>query len=186
MTDHEPNPMDPERLALARKRATLKTATELHSLLAELLADRDGQEDRAVKAERNHAQHLDLLGRIEADLRRALAEARSRADQLDAEVTRLRARASVEAEDVERAGVTRAQIEAWLATNGWRNSGRQYSDGTSYWVRGDGGTGVLACSDAVQTVLTFADLAHIHNRAGLDILDEMAAMPTPEPRDHAE
>lgn len=49
----------------------------------------------------------------------AVEALRARAENAESEIARLRARVRVEAEDVERAGVTRVHVEAWLAANGW-------------------------------------------------------------------
>jgi hypothetical protein len=125
----------------------------------------------------NNVDHPSDVMISSAQVRPLLERADAEIAALRAEVTRLRARVQVEAEDVERAGVTRAQVEAWLGANGWRKAERNYPDGTTHWVRGDGGYSVLACPDAHVMALTVQAAADVSERRGLDILDEMAAMP---------
>jgi hypothetical protein len=98
-------------------------------------------------------------------------------ERLQAEVTRLRARVRVQAEDVERAGVMRDHVEAWLRANGW---GTPTPDKYG-WTSAESETGVElvdlwrtdGSTPVAQTVCFIADDVQ---RPGLDILDEMAAM----------
>jgi hypothetical protein len=128
---------------------------------------------RAEKAEAELAEQRENTA---ARVDRLADEWRVETGRLQAEVARLRARVSVEAEDVERVGLTQAHVEAWLLANGWRKTKREYSDGTTNWIRGDGGYSVLACSDADVIAHVAQTAALIHERPGLTILDEMAAM----------
>jgi hypothetical protein len=89
-------------------------------------------------------------------------------DEARAEVTRLRARVRVEAEDVERAGLKLALVHAWERTNGHRTSDVDRLADEHALARGRG-HGLLA-----QFV---RNNARVSGRPGLDILDEMAAMP---------
>jgi hypothetical protein len=99
-------------------------------------------------------------------------------ERLQAEVTRLRARVRVQAEDVERAGVMRDHVEAWLRANGW---GTPTPDKYG-WTSAESETGVElvdlwrtdGSTPVAQTVCFIADDVQ---RPGLDILDEMAAQP---------
>lgn len=104
-----------------------------------------------------------------------LAERNKLAD----EVARLRARVRVEAGDVERAGVTRAHVEAWLRANGWAPSPRE---GTVFGPNGRGSMWRAIERDARGVELYERGMLHesinaaaYHfQRPGLDILDEMA------------
>lgn len=78
----------------------------------------------------------------------------ARTETLEAEVARLRARVRVEAEDVERAGVTWLHAETWKLQRG------------RTWARGRHVT--------IEFVVNI--MAESEGRPGLDILDEMAAM----------
>lgn len=150
-----------------------------------LTAERLQQAENETRAQRATLEATDaqfcrtldaLSARNYGDDETLPSEARSIID----EVARLRARVRVEAEDIERVGLTGAQTEAWLLANGWRRTGRLYSDGTSHWAWGDGGTDVLACDDATVMEWTLRTVVRVHARPGLDILDEMAAMPVTE------
>jgi hypothetical protein len=100
-----------------------------------------------------------------------------------AEVIRLRARVRVEAEDVVRARVKRAHVEAWLAANGWETL--THEDGWLSFVAPDGPHVDVHLRDWSSAQAVGA-LARLTRRAGLDILDEMAAMPGAKPRVVAE
>lgn len=118
-----------------------------------------------------------------------LPETMSSADairSLAAEVARLRSRVRVEASDVERAGVTREHFEAWLRTNGWeplRGAGVTSDGRFVNWTRRAGryssldSVSVFEASLPERIAQSISTLARHHNRPGLDILDEMAAMP---------
>ena len=154
-----PRPMDPGRLAelrhlAAKARVPGWTISPLD--LEELLADRDYQ---AQRADAEQVVLAELPGDCWPEYEGAPAVARlvelaNRANAAEAEVARLRSRVRVEAEDVERAGVTWAHIDAWLS------------------MRGEFASGGRWCSIAVYV----RALADELSRPGLDILDEMARM----------
>jgi hypothetical protein len=112
-----------------------------------------------------------------ARVERLTDEWRTETVRLQAEVTRLRARVRVEADDVERAGVTRAQVEAWLAEqNHWRQVA------TGVWKHSAWGGHQTKVPDVVDAWCV-NQIAECSRRPPLDILDEMAAMPLdPKPR----
>jgi hypothetical protein len=120
-----------------------------------------GAELAVVLGEDDPHHPLDVLA---ASVMHSLREAR-------AEVARLRTRVRVEAEDVERAGVTWAHVEPWLRANGWVKVELGYWR-SSALMNYDFGPG----ETAVDTTNKMA--AHYH-RAALDILDEMAAIEVP-------
>jgi len=98
------------------------------------------------------------------------------ADESLAEVARLRARVRVEVEDVERAGVTRAHVEAWLHANPrWESR----PNGVWIWKPSNGGAFTTLTDDKRPDELANAVqwFASREQRPGLDILDEMAAIP---------
>ena len=110
---------------------------------------------------------------VAALLRIVIAEIAREGDEARAEVARLRARVRVDAEDVERAGVTRSNVAAWL-------------DASPAWARDDGGSGwehkETGCILTIATNVAdeyIADrirwIAKYARRPELDILDEMAA-----------
>lgn len=107
-----------------------------------------------------------------------------RADLLSAreEIARLRARVRVEAADVERAGVTRAHVEAWLRANGWQPSSgimAKTSEGPfTNWQIGAGRDQrwVSVFDSATRIAQVIGSVADVHGRVHLDILDEMAAI----------
>lgn len=241
MTD--PKPMDPKRLAdLLEHLSTYPPGARLmldRDELAELLADRDYQAQRAERAEieqsaAEHARdvaraalaqgqaaatarvgklererdearddrdrHSTRATRYEAVLAElpgecwpeydgaltavsALVDRARRTDAAEAEVARLRARVQVEAEDVEQAGVTEAQVEAWLAANGW--AFMRESGGERLWELGDVGVWVVHDTGIDETERSFiafvigriVNRVHGLHKCGLDILDEMAAIP---------
>jgi hypothetical protein len=107
-----------------------------------------------------------------------------RMKEAEADVTRLRARVRVEAEDVERAGVTKAHVEAWLRANGWGAPTRDKYGWTSAESETGGEPVDLWRTDgSTPLALTVCFIADDIQRPGLDILDEMAAMPLePAPR----
>lgn len=123
-------------------------------------------------AEKPHRAPLYL-----ADLAAAArADAERERDEARAEVARLRARVRVEAEDVERAGVTRAHVEAWLAASGrWSIS---FSDPQwPVWkLLNATGARVVIGDGARQTARVVDAVAFCQGRSPWDILDEMAAM----------
>lgn len=109
------------------------------------------------------------------DVLRSKAEAERERDEARAEVTRLRSRVRIEAEDVERAGVTRTHVESWLLANlRWEPLGnRRWS-----WKPANGGA-FTSLSDGNHRGMLADDvhwIAQREQRPGLDILDEMAAM----------
>jgi hypothetical protein len=97
------------------------------------------------------------------------------AERAAAEVTRLRARVRIEAEDLTRLGVTRAHVEAWLRVHGWARSDNGSIACRSVWRRDPSGFVVVTDSISESAQIINA-LARVHRRPGLDILDEMAAM----------
>jgi hypothetical protein len=162
----EPKPIDPELLAELRSDAAnglVECSTSSDDVLA-LLADHAWQERRGDSLDRLRIDAEAMVLALETDIailkRRAEQTERER-DEARAEVSRLRARVRVEAEDVERAGVTWADIDAWLL--------RDYPD-----------------IDLCCVHLTWGDdiagfIRNIYPRGGRsdwDILDEMAAMRT--------
>lgn len=170
----EPRPMDPERLRWLQRIAAGAAifeadVLELPDALGELLDEREG---------------------LIADLRGkdAFIERSERfREAAEAEVTRLRSRVRVEVSDVERAGVTKAHVEAWLRANGWdgdngRRKGHTDDGVFCNWLRKPHPN---SSPDAVsiferhipgRITQTIATLARHHGRAGLDILEEMARM----------
>lgn len=176
MSTDTTKPMDPKRLADMRARLAMHGLVgnaKTRNLCAELLADRDYHAQRADEAERERDEARQL-----ADDATAL---------LAAEVRRLRARVRVEAEDVERAGVTRAHLEAWLRANQWapttESGWKGFSDGSTvstqtwrpapYNARG---VTIEEWDRAEAVVNSIRTMAYHLARPGLDILDEMAAM----------
>jgi hypothetical protein len=133
-----PEPMDPERLLITRReveiscRATETGALRLADMLRELLADRDYHAQRAAEV----AALLDWQAEV---------------------IRTLRARVRVEAEDVERVGVTWAHAVAWAKARG------------GYIDRLYSGT--------AEDIAAYAGSGTWRGKCGLDILDEMAAMP---------
>lgn len=102
-----------------------------------------------------------------------------------AEATRLRARVRVEAEDVERAGVTHEHAEAWLTAQNWVCERGQ--DGSLVCERGDAAILIAdtipwrehaSIADGINALVRHysTGIPELH-KCGLDILDEMAAMP---------
>jgi hypothetical protein len=155
-------------------------AAELGSAMAKLalaesehLTETAGLISNAAAVREQHSNRVErLLGCIE---------------MLKTEVARLRSRVRVEADDVERIGVTRVQLVAWLGANGWAPSANERGwcsalgnrqlwrcvprDGRGVDVHCVGSPFAIACS--VRT------LASHFGRPGLDILDEMAAIEVP-------
>jgi hypothetical protein len=143
--------MDPERLADLRRRIACGRVPE--RWYADLLADRD-----------YHAQRA-------GDLAHALIATNHERLAAQGEVARLRARVRVEAEDVERVGVTRAKVRAWLLVHDLLSE--------PHTVQGErwAGYGYLHHSDRTKDIANaIANRARQLGRPGLDILDEMAAM----------
>jgi hypothetical protein len=101
-------------------------------------------------------------------------------ERLRAEVARLRARVRVEADDVERLGLTRAHVEAWLRMNPrWESS----TSGAWHWKPANGGV-FTTLSDGKRSDELADDvhwLAKREQRSGLDILEEMATTTPREP-----
>lgn len=159
----EAKPMDPERLADVRRWIAGGWTPLPRETEAELLADRDYQAQRAEEWERK------AVG-LGAD---ALAET----VRLKDEIARLRSRVRVEAEDVERAGVTWAHVAAWLRANGWSagEAGAYYA----VWHLGEGCVSVSVHPDhssSREAARSINVIALETARSGLDILDEMARM----------
>jgi hypothetical protein len=97
-------------------------------------------------------------------------------DRLVAEIARLRARVRVEAEDVDRAGVTHERCDAYLAANGWTKTD-DGGWGPAVWERNDGRLlADIAFGWENYVAECIQDLAELAERPGLDILDEMAAV----------
>jgi hypothetical protein len=99
---------------------------------------------------------------------------------LRAEIARLRARVRVEAEDVERAGVTWAHVTNWLSARDWaptRGRGLAYNDGGTFchWKSARGHVSVFENESPGCVAAAVCTLAGLYRRPGLDILDEMAA-----------
>jgi hypothetical protein len=110
-----------------------------------------------------------------ARVERLTDEWRTETVRLQAEVTRLRARVRVEADDVERAGVTRAHVEAWLSANGWETL--THEDGWLSFVAPSGPHVDVHLRDGWSSAWVINSLAGLVRRPRLDMLDEMAAMP---------
>lgn len=131
-----------------------------------LLAGPGSAIDRLIAFDRAYASHY----RIAALIKTAEDEAAA----MRTEVARLRARVRVEAEDVERLGLTRVHVEAWLAAStDWKRIDDGSHEPGSIWRRKDypivcPGWGLLM---AVHTI------AGDRLGGAIDILDEMAAMP---------
>jgi hypothetical protein len=178
-------PMDPERLSIARSMLAhvVPHGVVSEAFAAELLADRDHHAQRADEI----LHRSESLCEVEAALRYASHSIPAIRDlgpceaigALTTEVARLRARVRVEAEDVERAGVTREHVEAWLRANGWHF---KCADGSGWvtYVAPDGLDADLwntrFGSPVEHTVMFIAD--HVQ-RPTFHILDEMAAMEVP-------
>jgi hypothetical protein len=149
------------------------------SMAADMLRGRAEAERERDEA---RADVADQREKADARVDRLADEWRTESIRLQAGVTRLRARVRVEAEDVERAGVTRAHIEAWLRANRRWEAGQ---NGVWHWKPSNGGAFTTLSNGARSDEL--ADdvhwLAQREQRPGLDLLDEMAAMRVePEPR----
>jgi hypothetical protein len=156
MTDIKPKPMDPERLARARSMLAhvVPHGVVSEAFAAELLADRD---HHAAEAAQLNAM---IIARQDAELAAGPpSEMELRLLHATREVARLRARVRVEAEDVERAGVTWERARAWRDAHGVGSS--------------------LLCSDRESIAWYIGTQAVALQRCGLDILDEMAAMEVP-------
>jgi hypothetical protein len=137
---------------------------------------------RSVERLRSRAEKAELAEQRERATARVdrLTEAwRVETARLQAEVSRLRARVRVEAEDVERAGVTRTHIEAWLVANEWT------TESMAGWLTfvAPSGEHVDVWMDDWRQPLAKAIIALVRpaRRCGLDILDEMAATTPPAP-----
>lgn len=179
----EPKSMDPERLA-ALKRSVERRDGDWREMLmepeqvAELLADRDycAQQwaDALNENSRRSHKHYEAM--------KTAAEALAKQQE---EIERLRARVRVEAEDVERAGITRAHVEAWLTANNWAPSkghGSVPQEGRfSNWATKPSRECVSVFEDHNPARIAHAicTLARHYKRPGLDILDEMAAWRCP-------
>jgi hypothetical protein len=163
-------PMDPERLALARHEASRRMAT----VVADSIAIRTLLRQTLEHAD-YHAQRADEAESEANDQRAETTRCLMRALDAEAEVARLRARVRVGAEDVERAGVTRKHVEAWLRAHGWTERKpdvwrRDEPASALFIIRGDHPGQVADATHAA---------AWHHGRPGLDVLDEMAAMEVP-------
>jgi hypothetical protein len=193
MNTNEPKPLDHETLICIREGVEWRRGLPLDDkdiAIAELLADRDYQEKRADEAATKAALHDDaarMLCRdfaIDGDPERkhavdaALVAAR-RYRKLEAEVTSLRARVRVEAEDVERLGVTRAHVVAWLCEHGWAMAPTFGWSAVARLTRPDAKRHILVTSDTSAAIAVAVNSAAYWTprRPSLDVLDEMAAMP---------
>jgi hypothetical protein len=173
MTDIKPKPMDPERLAHLRGLSDPLCFTSAFQadIVAELLTDRDYHAQRAEHFTTISCVMASMAGSIQEIARAAgwpedvpvedPGELVESVAQLRAEAARLRARVRVEAEDVERAGVTRAHAIAWAGQH--EGVCNLFNDSEAPWV----------IASRIQIAASF------YNRPGLDILDEMAAMEVP-------
>jgi hypothetical protein len=86
-----------------------------------------------------------------------------------------RARVEVTDADAERVSATRAKVEAWLLVNGWETL--VHDDGWLSFVAPTGAHVDVWMDDWRQPLAkAVRALARLLNLAGLDILDEMAAM----------
>lgn len=178
--------------------------------LRRLLADRDYQEQRAHENRSDYIRAHGLLCDLNRRLSRALlpnerhpdwdaivaaAEAvgqgaatayhllldlgvaQAERDEARAEATRLRARVRVDRDDVIRADVTLAHAAAWMQAGGW-------SEGPlGYWERGPDICPALRLPDVPGAIANVIEALVSHRfvqGCSLDILDEMAAMPTPD------
>lgn len=145
------------------------------------IVERERDEARLSAAEVSDAAKL-----IQADL----AVTKRRAWEAEAEVARLRSRVRVEAEDVERAGVTWAHVVAWLAAKGWTTPKADRFG----WLSSCNSTNLdqhdLARdegSEAERVAMAVDYLAaDVFNRPGLDILGEMAAIETSKTKTSAQ
>lgn len=109
------------------------------------------------------------------ELGQRAADAERERDEARAEVARLRARVRVDAEDVARSGVTWRHVEAWLRGAGWTK--RATASGSVFRPENDTWTKVLigGIGGPARAANIIADYV---KRPSLDIIDEMASMPT--------
>lgn len=143
------------------------------------------------RVERHRDAARAALAESEADLSYAIeqsaASTRER-DEARAELARLRARVQVDRDDVTRSGVTRAHVISFLRENGWIQSPSEGSWGHEWgaselWRPAlyDGrGVSVYAKDDQDPVADAIRTIAYHFGKCGLDILDEMAAMPLGE------
>jgi hypothetical protein len=186
----EPKPMDPEALyhlrdALAQDRSAIS-----HDFVQALLDDRDHQAAKVEAAERE----LAAINKMGKELAVVLGEDDPHhpldllADcvmlelrQVRAEVARLRSRARVEAEDVERAGVTWRHVEAWLRDKGWTTPRVDAYGWVTSWASLNLEQHDLARADRseaerVAQAVDYLSDALTPSRPGFDIVEEMAAI----------
>lgn len=200
--------MDPELLAQLRKRVEqnwMPVDSNVEAI-AGLLADRDYQERERKSAEAGRDYLARLTGSaicratciapgevvIEHDpaiaghaLTGAVERLRFRAEQAESQVSRLRARLRVEAEDVERAGVTDAHAMRYVLAHGWTHGHRYRRGEVDIVVMCLDGEPIAALrehgepNNEARASIAFivGRLAKHENRSPWDILDEMAAMP---------
>jgi hypothetical protein len=189
----DPSPIDPERLADIRIRIADR-AWWTEAWFADLLADRDYQEQRADKAERLgggefELRTLQVLGeRPGGTWSDSVAGIGSRIVRLEADVSRLRARVQVEAEDVERVGLVDAAALRYVFARGWTPGHRFRRSGVDLVI-------VCADNEPISTLAEFDDeacsagsiafivgtLARKLSRSPWAIFEEMAATTPPEP-----
>ena len=113
-------------------------------------------------------------GRAAAGRRRTLEELSARLEELEIELTRLRARARVEADDVERAGVTWAQLAAWAAageTKAHMGTRRLVGYFAADGWEPQGSEAAEAIADKINWMVDECE----PGRSALDILGEIAA-----------
>lgn len=176
----ESKPMDPESLACARDYAAgvppRHGAPASRQLVAELLAAYDH-----VIARVDHAERL-LRGDMTPEHKQALdcdhpAGWRDLALMRGAEVTRLRARVQVGAEDLERAGVTRGHVEAWLAAApGWERIDDGSWPSMSSWLNRETMTSAFPSDDVDWLPNAISAVSDRDRTRAWAILEEMAAM----------
>jgi hypothetical protein len=121
-----------------------------------------------------------LLGQLDA-ADRLHSQILAERDAARVEVARLRARVRVDASDIERTGVSRAHVEAWLRSHGWTEVDTDYA-WVAYADPACSSADVCAAVDVWRKTGYTAVERSIWNigdhtgRPELDILDEMAAM----------
>lgn len=114
------------------------------------------------------------------------ATARNRAreifDAVREDRDRWRARCDVSSRDVERAGVTLAQCETWLAANGWTLGSHPENEYRTWEKAGEDNVNIwpATATDPLGLARSIAVTIDIHardaGRAPHDVLEEMAAL----------